>query len=199
MENQELDAIEQISHYPIPPDNGEADTRHVLTMLARDKTGTLARVIGLFSARNYNVDSLSADNIDVERGISCITITTRGTNKVIEQIKRQLERLIDIHCVIDVSNSKDRVIRELALIKIRAKGQARLEALTIANSFRAHVVDGADDTFIIEISGAPRKIRTLISLLKPLGLAGVVKTGTAGMINSSYSPFEEILKQEEKS
>ena len=196
-ETEEKTADPAETHYPAP-DLNEDDIphHHTLSLIVRDRVGAMARIVGLFSARNYNIDSINASNIDKERGLSSITIVTYGSNKVIRQIKKQLERLIDVAHVTEVSASKDRVMRELALIKVRATGEKRLEALTIANSFHAQIVDAAQDTVIIQITGAPRKVSAFIDMLRPLGVIDVVKSGAAGMINSAQSPLERIMAEE---
>jgi len=187
------------THYPAyNEDEYEEIHHHTLTMIVRDRAGTLARVVGLFSARSYNIESISASNIDQENELSSITVITCGTEKVVKQIISQLERLVNIYSVTDVSASKDRVLRELALIKLKATGEKRLEALTIANSFHANIVDAAADTVIIEMTGAPRKVDTFIDVLRPLGVIGVVKSGPAGMINEASSPLEKIMNEERK-
>lgn len=195
-ENKIEEDEKSVMHYPAF-DESEDDVihRHTLTMVVRDRAGTMARVVGLFSARSYNIDSISASNIDQEKEISSITVITHGTNKVVEQIKRQLERLVNVFHVTDVSASKDRVLRELALIKVRAVGADRLEVLTIANSFHANIVDAIEDTVIIEMVGAPQTVRTFVDVLRPLGVIDVVKSGPAGMVNSSDSLVEDITSE----
>lgn len=184
-----------VMHYPAFDENeDDVEHRHIITIVARDRVGTMARVVGLFSARSYNIDSIAASNIDKEHELSSIVIITHGTNRVIKQIKNQLERLINVFYVTDVTGSKDRVLRELALIKVRVAGKRRLEVLTIANSFHANVVEAMDDTIIIEMVGAPQKVNTFIDILRPLGVIDVVKSGPAGMINTIDSPVEDIIK-----
>ncbi len=191
------DAAPAATHYPAPETEPEPIHRHILTMIARDREGTLARIMNLFSARNYNIDGLAASNIDAERGLSSITLATRGTDKVIHQICRQLERVVNVYHVNDVTSSKDRVIRELALIKVRAEGEKRLEALSIANSFRANITDASKDTIIIEMVASPEKLSTFIDVLRPLGVIEIVRSGATGMINSSHSALEDIMIEED--
>ncbi len=187
--------LEQKTHYPVlEEDEKDVVHRHTITMVVRDRAGTVARVVGLFSARNYNIDSISASNIDRENELSSITIITHGTDRVIGQIKNQLEKLVNVFHVTDVTGSKDRVLRELALIKVRATGEKRLEVLTIASSFHANIVEAFEDTVIIEMVGAPQKVNTFIDVLRPLGVIDVVKTGPAGMINTAQSKIEYIIK-----
>jgi len=183
------------SHYPAAEDENPETHGHTLTMVVRDRAGTLAKIVGLFSARSYNIDSISASNIDSDHELSSITITTNGSDKVLNQIQAQLERLVNVYCVSDVSGSKDRVIRELALIKVRATGEKRMEALSIANSFHANIVDASKNSVIIEMAGSPQKLNTFIDVLRPLGVIDVVKSGPAGMINTSHSPLEKIINQ----
>jgi len=193
--NEQTETLD--SHYPVLSENeDEVVHRHTLTMVVRDRAGTMARVVGLFSARSYNIDSISASNIDQDKELSSITIITHGTNRVVSQIKCQLERLVNVFYVTDVTGSKDRVLRELALIKVRATGEKRLEVLTIANSFHANIVDAVLDTVIIEMTGAPLKVNAFIELLRPLGVIDVVKSGPAGMVNDSQSPIENIMSEE---
>lgn len=184
------------THYPAPDEHEQVSHRHTLTMIVRDRAGTMARVVGLFSARNYNIDSISASNIDPQRGLSSITIITFGTEKVIRQITKQLERLVNVYCVTNVSGSKDRVLREMALIKVRADGERRLEVLTIANSFEAKIVDAAHNSVIIQITAPPQKVNSFIDLLRPLGIIDIVKSGPAGMINADISPLEMIMSED---
>lgn len=186
------------THYPAPEAEDEVVHRHILTMIAKDRAGTLSRIMNLFSARNYNIDGLAASNIDAAREISCITLSTRGTDKVIKQLCKQLERVVNVYHVSNVTGTKDRVIRELALIKVRAEGEKRLEALSIANSFRANIVDASKDTIIIEMVAPPEKLSTFIDVLRPLGVVDIVRSGVTGMINSSFSPLEDIMKEEDR-
>jgi acetolactate synthase-1/3 small subunit len=183
------------THYPVPEGAREDDSFHTLTMIVRDKAGTLARIVNLFSARNYNIHSLSASNVNKEKGLASITILTCGNDKVIDQIIRQLSRLVNVYNVTDVSSSRDRVVREMALVKVKSKGQKRMEALSIANSFHATIIDATSNTIILEIGGAPQKVNAFIEVLYPLGVIDVVKTGLAGMVNSDQSPMEEITNE----
>ena len=198
--NEKKESVEELNtsatHYPARPEEGEISL-HTLTMVVRDRAGTLARIVGLFSARNYNIDSLSVSNIDPKNELSTITLTTKGSDKVLDGIQKQLERLVNVYCVTNVSGSKDRVLRELALVKVKAEGEKRMEALFIANSFHANIVDASEDSVIIEMSGAPRKVTTFIDVIRPLGVIEVVRGGPVGMINSTYSPLIEIVGEDE--
>jgi acetolactate synthase-1/3 small subunit len=137
----------------------------------------LARVIGLFSGRGYNIDSLTVSETEHQKHLSRITIVTRGTPMVIEQIKNQLERLVPIHRVVDVTLAGPAIQRELAMIKVAGKGEPRVEALRLADAFRARVIDAGTESFIFEITGASDKIDSFISLMLPLGLIEVSRTG----------------------
>ena len=150
---------------------------HTLSVLVDNEPGVLARVIGLFSGRGYNIDSLTVSETEHEKHLSRITIVTRGTSMVIEQIKNQLERLVPIHRVVDMTLSGPHIERELAMIKVRGKGEPRVEALRLADAFRARVIDAGTESFIFEITGASDKIDSFINLMLPLGLVEVSRTG----------------------
>jgi acetolactate synthase-1/3 small subunit len=150
---------------------------HTLSVLVDNEPGVLARVIGLFSGRGYNIDSLTVSETEHERHLSRITIVTRGTPMVIEQIKHQLERLVPVHRVVDVTLAGPAIQRELAMIKVRGKGEPRVEALRLADAFRARVIDAGTESFIFEITGASEKIDSFITLMLPLGLVEVSRTG----------------------
>jgi len=137
----------------------------------------LARVIGLFSGRGYNIDSLTVSETEHEKHVSRITIVTRGTPMVIEQIKNQLERLIPIHRVIDVTLTGQAIEHELAMIKVRGTGDKRTKALDIANDFDARVVDDTAESFVFEVSGSTDKIERCIAALLPEGLIEVSRSG----------------------
>ena len=141
----------------------------------------LARVIGLFSGRGYNIDSLTVTETEHERHISRITIVTRGTPAVIEQIKHQLERLVPVHRVRDLTQEGRALEREMALIKVAGRGEKRIESLRLAEIFRAQVVDTSTEHFVFEITGRPAKIETFIGLMMELGLVEVSRTGIAAI------------------
>lgn len=155
---------------------------HTLTVVVDNQPGVLARVIGLFSGRGYNIESLTVAETDHEKNISRITIVSSGTPLDIEQIRNQLERLVPVHAVFDLTVQGPHVARELALIKIVATGEQRIEALRIADIFRANVVDSTLESFIFEVTGGTEKIDAFIDLMIPLGLANVSRTGIAAMI-----------------
>src|SRR3954453_1449024 len=164
------------SHYPAQTVKEKIE-RHTLAVLVENEPGILARVIGLFSGRGYNIDSLTVSETEHEKHVSRITIVTRGTPMVIEQIKHQLERLIPIHRVIDVTLSGQAIEHELAMIKVRGVGDKRAEALRIANDFDARVVDDTTESFVFEVSGSTDKIERCIAALLPVGLIEVSRSG----------------------
>jgi acetolactate synthase-1/3 small subunit len=155
----------------------EGVERRTLACIVDNEPGVLARVVGLFSARGYNIESLTVAEIDRNAHQSRITIVTSGTNHVLEQIEQQLLRLVPVAKVIDVTNSSGGIERELALVKVSGKGEARVESLRIAEIFRAHVIDTTNESFIFEVTGASQKIDQFIELMRPLGLVEVSRTG----------------------
>ena len=154
---------------------------HTISVLVDNEAGVLARVIGLFSGRGYNIDSLTVAEVDDGAHTSRITVVTTGTPMVIEQIKAQLGRLVPVHSVVDLTLETDSVERELALIKVSGKGEARVEALRMSEAFRACVVDATPDSFVFELTGRTEKINAFISLMRPLGLKEVSRTGVAAI------------------
>lgn len=154
---------------------------HTLSLIVDNEPGVLAKVIGLFSGRGYNIDSLTVAEIDYARHLSRITIVTTGTPLVIEQIKAQLERIVSVRQVNDLSVEGEFVSRELALLKVAGTGDKRLEALRIADIFRARVVDSTLESFVFEITGPADKISKFIDLMGPLGLIEMSRTGAAAM------------------
>jgi acetolactate synthase-1/3 small subunit len=164
------------SHYPNAPAAQRVET-HTLSVLVDNEPGVLARVIGLFSGRGYNIDSLTVSETEHEKHVSRITIVTRGTPMVIEQIKHQLERLIPIHRVIDVTLAGPAIEHELAMIKVRGTGDMRAEALRVANDYDARVIDDTTQSFVFEVTGSTDKIEKCIALLLPLGLIEVSRSG----------------------
>jgi acetolactate synthase-1/3 small subunit len=162
------------------PENGSLRTA-TISVLVDDEAGVLARVIGLFSGRGYNIDSLTVARVDHERGISRINIATSGTEMVIDQIKAQLARLVPVYRVADLTKQGPHVAREMALVKVVAEGEARVESLRIAEAFRARVVDTTTGSFVFELTGAIDKINAFVDLMRPLGLAEVSRTGIAAL------------------
>jgi acetolactate synthase-1/3 small subunit len=160
---------------------------HTLSVLVDNEPGVLARVIGLFSGRGYNIDSLTVSETEHEKHLSRITIVTRGTPNVLEQIKHQLERIVPVHRVVDLTvvaqeRGQDRPLeRELAMVKVSGTGDDRVEALRLADAFRAQVIDANMEHFIFEITGRVSKIEQFIAIMKPLGLVEVCRTGVAAM------------------
>jgi acetolactate synthase-1/3 small subunit len=155
--------------------------RHTIAVLVDNEAGVLARVIGLFSGRGYNIESLTVAEVDHAAHTSRVTIVTSGTPEVIEQIQAQLGRLVPVHRVVDWTLEKPGIERELALVKVSGTGDKRMEALRIADSFRARPVDTTHTSFVFEITGAPTKIDTFIDLMRPLGLIDVSRTGVAAI------------------
>ena len=159
--------------------------RHVLTVVVDNEPGILAKITGLFTARGYNIDSLTVADISEDHAISRITVVTGGPPQVIDQIMAQLERLVPVHRVTDLTEEGPHVERELALVKVSGKGEDRVEALRMADVFRASVVDTTKESFIFELTGAPEKIDSFITLMCDLGLVEVGRTGIVGMMRGS--------------
>jgi len=159
----------------------EIREQHTLSVLVDNEPGVLARVIGLFSGRGYNIDSLTVSETMHERHLSRITIVTTGSPMVIEQIRNQLDRLVPVHSVTDLTLLGNPISRELALVKVVGKGEKRVEALRLAEAFRAQVVDATTEHFVFEITGRVSKIETFISLMQQLGLVEVARTGIAAI------------------
>src|SRR5437868_3948796 len=168
------------SHYPAAPTAQKAET-HTLSVLVDNEPGVLARVIGLFSGRGYNIESLTVSETEHAKHLSRITIVTTGTPMVIEQIKNQLDRLVPVHQVHDLTVEGPHIERELAMVKVRGKGENRVEALRLADAFRARVIDAGTESFIFEITGASEKIESFINLMLPLGLVEVSRTGVVAI------------------
>ena len=164
------------SHYPAAPAS-QAIEAHTLSIVVDNEPGVLARVIGLFSGRGYNIDSLTVSETEHEKHLSRVTIVTRGTPMVIEQIKNQLERLVPVHRVVDLTIAGPSIQRELAMVKVRGKGDNRVEALRLADAFRARVIDATTESFVFEITGGSSKIDQFVALMLPLGLIDVSRTG----------------------
>lgn len=160
----------------------EAQERHTLSVLVDNEPGVLARVIGLFSGRGYNIDSLTVSETEHERGLSRITIVTTGTPMVIEQIRNQLARLVPVHRVSDLTaDRRDSVERELALVKVAGRGEQRVEALRLAQAFDARTIDATLESFVFEITGTTSDIERFISLMASVGLVEVSRTGIAAI------------------
>lgn len=155
--------------------------RHTIAVLVDNEAGVLARVVGLFSGRGYNIESLTVAEIDPAAHTSRITVVTSGTPEVLEQIRAQIARIVPVHKVIDWTLDKPGVEREMALIKVAGTGEKRVEALRIADSFRARPVDTTHTSFVFEITGSPNKLDSFIDLMRPLGLVEVSRTGVAAI------------------
>ena len=162
-----------------------AAERHVLAITVDNEAGILAKIAGLFTARGYNIDSLTVADISDNHAISRITIVTNGPPAVIDQIHAQLERLVPVHKVIDLSEAGPHVERELALIKVAGTGDNRVEALRLCDVFRAKVVDTTTSSFIFELTGPPDKIDSFVALMREIGLVEVGRTGIVGMMRGS--------------
>jgi acetolactate synthase-1/3 small subunit len=168
------------SHYPDPGIKQEIVSR-TLSVLVDNEPGVLARVIGLFSGRGYNIDSLTVTETEHEKHLSRITIVTRGTPAVIEQIKHQLERMVPVHRVADLTLAGESLERELALIKVAGKGEKRIESLRLAEIYNAKVIDASTEHFVFEITGPSPEIERFIRIMNELGLVEVSRTGIAAM------------------
>ena len=164
------------SVYPVSPDQGVVK-ESIIAVIVDNEPGVLSRVVGLFSARGYNIESLTVAETDVEKHTSRITVVTHGTTAKIDQIKAQLGRLVPVRRVIDVTAESDALERELALVKVCNEGDARVEALRVSDIFRASVIDTTQTSFVFEVTGAREKITAFIDLMKPLGLKEVSRTG----------------------
>jgi acetolactate synthase I/III small subunit len=170
----------QQSVYPVT-DEAENVSEAILSIIVENEPSVLARVVSLISARGYNIESLTVAETDIEKHQSRITIVTHGTPMKIEQIKAQLTRLVPVRQVIDVSQEKNSVERELALVKISGKEELRSDALRLAGNFRAHVIDTTHTSFIFEVTGARDKINAFIDLIQPMGLVEVSRTGVVSI------------------
>src|SRR6201991_1973872 len=159
----------------------EKPENHTLSVLVDNEPGVLARVIGLFSGRGYNIESLTVSETEHQQHLSLITIRTTGTPMVIDQIKNQLGRLVPVHRVVDMTLAGNSIERELAMVKVRGKGEHRVEALRLADAFRARVIDAGPESFVFEITGASDKIESFVNLMLPLGLVEVSRTGVVAI------------------
>ncbi|MCB1555958.1 MAG: acetolactate synthase small subunit [Alphaproteobacteria bacterium] len=175
-------ATNAVSHsvYGESPGEEKSET-HTLCVLVDNEPGVLARVIGLFSGRGYNIDSLTVAETEKSRHLSLITLVCTSTPLVIEQIKNQLGRLVPVRRVADLTLDGPHVERELALVKVSGTGEKRVEALRTADIFRARVVDSTVESFVFEITGDSAKVNAFIDLMQPLGLVDVSRTGVAAI------------------
>jgi acetolactate synthase I/III small subunit len=175
-----MNANAATTHYPAASVSERVETR-TLCVLVDNEPGVLARVIGLFSGRGYNIDSLTVSETEHEKHLSRITIVTSGTPMVLEQIKNQLDRLVPVHRVVDLTTAGPAIQRELAMVKVRGTGEHRAEALRLAGAFRARVIDASTESFVFEITGASDKIEGFVNLMLPLGLVEVSRTGVVAI------------------
>jgi acetolactate synthase-1/3 small subunit len=159
----------------------EKPETHTLVVEVDNEPGVLARVVGLFSGRGYNIESLTVSETEHAEHVSRITVVTNGTPSVIDQIKAQLDRLVPVHKVVDLTETGRALERELMLIKVRGKGEDRVEALRIAEAFRARVVDATIESFVFELTGRGDKLDQFIELMRPIGLVEVSRTGIAAI------------------
>lgn len=177
--------ISRKSAYDLKNPLNELEETHTLAVLVDNEAGVLARVIGLFSGRGYNIDSLTVAEIDTEGHRSRITIVTTGTPAVIEQIKAQLGAIVPVYSVNDLTVEGPSVEREMALLKVAGVNDKRVEAMRLADIFRANVVDSTLESFVFEITGTPEKIDAFSDLMRPLGLSEIARTGVAAMARGS--------------
>jgi acetolactate synthase-1/3 small subunit len=159
----------------------EKDESHTLSIVVDNEPGVLARVIGLFSGRGYNIESLTVSETEHANHLSRITIVTTGTPMVIAQIRNQLDRLVPVHKVIDLTLSGRPIERELALVKVTGKGEKRVEALRLAEAFKAEVIDASVDHFIFQLTGPTEEVEQFIGIMSPLGLTELCRTGIAAV------------------
>ena len=169
------------SAYNLRPNFSDTSESHTLAVIVENEPGVLARVIGLFSGRGYNIESLTVAEVEWDRGLSRISIVTSGTPMVIEQIKAQLARLVPIHSVCDLTEMGAAIERELALVKIINDGENRIEALRIADTFRARTLDSTLDSFVFEVTGNSSKVAAFIDLMQSLGDVEIARTGVSAI------------------
>ena len=162
-------------------DRKDPNETHTLSVLVANEPGVLARVIGLFSGRGYNIESLTVSETESQIHLSRITIVTTGKPMVLEQIKHQLDRMVPVFSVVDMTLTGRSIERELAMVKVRGTGDNWVEALRLADAFRARVIDAGTESFIFEITGASEKIESFINLMLPLGLVEVSRTGVVAI------------------
>jgi acetolactate synthase-1/3 small subunit len=168
------------THYPDPTGKQEIVSR-TLSVLVDNEPGVLSRIAGLFSGRGYNIDSLTVTETEHSKHLSRFTIVTKGTPSVIEQIKHQLERMVPVHRVIDLTIEAESLERELALIKVAGKGEKRIEALRLAEIFKASVIDASTEHFVFELTGRSIDVERFIAIMSELGLIEVSRTGIAAI------------------
>ena len=168
------------THYPEP--TGVAATRrHTLAVIVDNEPGVLARIAGLFSGRGYNIESLTVSETEHEKHLSRISVVTAGTDATLQQIKAQLERLVPVHRVVDLTVQGDAIERELALVKVEGRGEMRLEAMRLASALGARTVDATLTSFVFELTGTTEEVERFIGLMVAVGLVEVSRTGIAAM------------------
>ena len=155
--------------------------RHTFAILVDNEAGVLARIVGLFSGRGYNIESLTVAEVDPSEHTSRITVVTSGTPEILEQIRAQIGRVVPVHRVVDWTVDMPSIAREMALVKVAGRGEQRVEALRIADAFRARPVDTTHTSFVFEITGSPDKINQFVDLMGPLGLVEISRTGVAAI------------------
>jgi acetolactate synthase-1/3 small subunit len=170
-----------LSPYSSSSGKASRSETHTLSVLVDNEPGVLARVVGLFSGRGYNIESLTVAEVAHAQLLSRITIVTTGTPETIEQISHQLERIVPIHKVTDLTLLGNAVERELAMIKVKGKGENRMEAMRLAEAFRARVIDASLESFVFELTGGTKKIDDFVELMRPIGLVEVARTGVAAI------------------
>ena len=168
------------THYP-DPTLVEPVARHTLAVVVDNEPGVLARIAGLFSGRGYNIESLTVSETEHEKHLSRVTIVTTGTNAILEQIKNQLQRLIPVHRVVDLTVQGNAIERELVLVKVQGKGESRVEAMRLASAFGARTVDATLSSFVYELTGTTEEVERFINLMVAVGLVEVSRTGVAAM------------------
>lgn len=168
------------THYP-DPGLAQAAARHTLAVIVDNEPGVLARIAGLFSGRGYNIESLTVSETEHEKHLSRITIVTAGTSATLDQIKAQLDRLVPVHRVVDLTVQGDAVERELALVKVEGKGEMRVEAMRLASALGARTVDATLNSFVFELTGSTEEVERFIGLMVAVGLVEVSRTGVAAM------------------
>lgn len=169
------------------PEAKALEAKHTLAVLVDNEFGVLARVVGLFSGRGYNIESLTVAEVEHDNRLSRITIVTSGSEQVIEQIKRLLDRMVPVHKVNDLTLEGPHVERELALIKISGTGEKRVEAMRLAEVFRARSVDATHDGFIFEVTGSSDKVDAFIHLMRPLGMVEMARSGVVAIARGKHS------------
>jgi acetolactate synthase I/III small subunit len=165
----------------MPPNDAARSEKHTMIVTVDNEPGVLARVIGLFAGRGYNIESLTVAEVDRSAHTSRITVVTSGTPAVIEQIRAQLGRLVPVHRVVDITVEKAGIEREMALVKVAGTGEKRVEAMRVSQVFRAKALDTTHSSFVFEITGASDKIDAFVELMRPLGLVEVSRTGVAAI------------------